>query len=84
MYVRMSSKAKAARGRRHREPGACVPAATSCSPAIGHHADITEKAVRRAVNDRGLFIADWFGVREKYYFSWKFTIVYDQANIQTN
>ena len=35
--------------------------------------------VRQAVNDRGLFIAGWFGVREKYCSGWKFTIVYDQA-----
>ena len=36
--------------------------------------------VRETVNDRGLFTAGWFGVREKYYSGWKFTIVYDQAN----
>ena len=37
--------------------------------------------VREAVNDRGLFTAGWFGVREKYCSDWKFTIVYDQANM---
>jgi len=33
-----------------------------------------------AVNDRELFTAGCFGVREKYCSDWKFTIVYDQAN----
>ena len=41
---------------------------------------IDKQPVRQAVNDRGLFTAGWFGVREKYYSGWKFTIVYDQAN----
>ena len=36
--------------------------------------------VREAVNDRGLFIVGWFGVREKCCSGWKFKIVYDQAN----
>ena len=28
--------------------------------------DAERPAVREAVNDRGLFTASWFGVREKY------------------
>ena len=28
-----------------------------------------KQSVRFVVNDRGLFTAGWFGVREKYYFS---------------
>jgi len=39
------------------------------------------KLVREAVNDRGLFTAGWFGVREKHCSGWKFMIVYDQANM---
>ena len=48
----------------------------------GHGVDAEwhHQPVREAVNDRGLFTAGWFGVREKYCSGWKFTIVYDQAN----
>ena len=40
--------------------------------------------VRETVNDRELFTVGWFGVREKYCSGWKFTIVYDLANMPKN
>ena len=46
--------------------------------------DNDQQPVREAVNDRGLFTAGWFGVREKHCSGWKFTIVYDQANRLSN
>ena len=42
-------------------------------------AEMDLQPVLQAINDRGLFTAGWFGVREKYCFAWKFMIVYEQA-----
>ena len=49
-------------------------AAAEGRPVFSFGQDVTEKGlyfqpVRFVVNDRGLFTAGWFDVREKYYFN---------------